>query len=58
MKEYEESKNRKMPKGPNPDIVKCIEYPVTRIPNMLYFVGKDGYIYYVPMKRGGGRRKI
>jgi hypothetical protein len=36
---------------------KHLEYPIIKDPKMLYFVGKDGYIYSVPLQRGARRRK-
>lgn len=32
------------------------EYPVTKVPNILYYVGKDGYIYSVASNRKGRKR--
>jgi len=35
------------------------EYPIiNKISNRLYYVAKDGYIYSVPMKRGGGAYNV
>lgn len=40
------------------DSIKHTEYPIiNKEPNRLYYVAKDGYVYSVPMQRGG-RAKI
>lgn len=37
--------------------IKHSEYPVIKDPKMLYFVGKDGYIYSVPLQRGARKHR-